>query len=155
MSSSLHVHVGPYVRCVAPPVAAPAEIRSCLNAECPKHCEDRWEHASFCSACGRPITRTTVEVKRRADAYDLIGDELAGMGDRSRTGVEYLRPNHQGPREFCFDDADESDEALDLTDLDRAAEIAWFEKRYAKALAKLRAAFESVDVRWGVRAFYM
>jgi hypothetical protein len=44
--------------------------------------------------------------------------------------------------------------AVDLRSRDMAAECAWFERAFAPELAKLHAAFASVEVKWGLLQWF-
>jgi hypothetical protein len=122
---------------------------TCLNANCPSHGTSERAAAKFCGECGGPLGRIAVDMPAGTNWLEVLdnGFDLRRLDGQAGQTL-YLGCNGvpaSGPREFALDEEHHED----LTEIDRAAEIAWFQGRYAKELAKLRAAYDDVVVRWG------
>ena len=75
----------------------------------------------------------------------LCGDDKS---DKVRLGS-----NIRGPRKFSHDSDGEFVE--DLTHIDRAEEIRWFQETFPADIERLQRAYDDVTVKWGLILYYM
>lgn len=156
MASRLHTYLGAYVECTYKPTKRTTEVKGCTNPQCKRYPKD-WQGdtgGKFCPECASPIGKVSVQVDEHPDDAEITKEALtnANMGDDKRTWLipNVYRPG--APRKGLREDAETH---LDLRDLDIPAEIAWFEKAFAKELAALRPHYAAVEVKWGLHQFFM
>lgn len=89
--------------------------------------------------------------KGRGDVMDLTAEALT-EAEVNRTGV-YVIPNVKRKGAPPRMD-DEEAFAVDLRARYAASECAWFERAFAPELAKVRGAFASVEVKWGLLQWF-
>ena len=156
MSLSRSLFLGPYAQCTYVPKRRDVSITSCTNTKCANH----GEHAivKFCPLCGTKSGLVKVEEDVVPDPLSITSEDalesLQGEelhSDEEPEPVHFLGPNQPGPRDFYLGEEAVHD---DFTDLDRAAEMAWFEKKYARELNKLRKVYASVEIRWGAHQYF-
>jgi hypothetical protein len=157
MSISKHIYLGPYIECTYKPATRTTYVNGCTNVSCERHTKRPPAYMStrFCPACGAPIGKIPVEVPDRPDCYDVVGDELLNMS--SRTDVLRLAPNvHRSgdPRPSWQLDGDE-EFCLDLQQVNPRAEMVWLERAFAPEISKLREAYATVEIKWGVCQYFM
>lgn len=147
MSVDRHLRIGPYARCVDRP-----RTRAVAERGCPTHGAKYDRPGPHCQICGAPFVEISREVPCVVDPYDLIGDELSGHRD---IAYLYLFPNGGRKGAPGYGEDVRSEFHVDSADLTIAADIAWFEREYADELVKLRAAYDDVEVRWGVHQWFL
>ena len=152
-----HLYLGPYVECTYKKATRTDHVVGCSAAECKKHPKKVGPNAEgqFCSACGAPNTKIPIEVADRTDRYEVVGDELFDLHSEKHQDVLWLAPNvrRKGDPRPKFDDSGELH--LDLQGNDRVAEMDWLEKAFAPELKKLREAYATVTLKWGLHQYFM
>lgn len=154
MGLYLNVYLGPYVECTYREEAREVEVTGCTNGKCPEHAKaSAWSKPSgkFCSACASAIGKFKRTEHRHRSTYDVLGEreELTPITfDDEKTVC--LGPNIKGPRNF-HPEAD--GDIVDLTTVDREAEIRWFRERFAGDIEKLSAAYDNLQFRWGLHLY--
>ena len=156
MSSHLHVYLGAYVECTYQDTKRTAHVQGCTNSKCKRH-PKTWGsdvRGKFCEECASPIGKVAVQVAEHPDDAEITKEALsnANMGDDERT---WLIPNVHRPGEPRKGRREDREEHVDLRDVDPKAEMAWFEKAFAKELDALRPHYKSVEVKWGLHQFFM
>jgi hypothetical protein len=119
---------------------------------------DGTQAGKFCSACGSAVGDVVIQETFYVDPIELVGEALHDVQSDSERGgpIVLLAPNvrRKGdprPSELSRD----GNVHLDLTEVDRAAEMAWFEKAFAKELAVLRKSCAEVTIKWGFHQYFM
>lgn len=156
MSSHLHVYLGAYAECTYKDTKRTAHVTGCTNTKCKKHPKD-WgsdQRGKFCEECASPIGKVAVQVDEHPDDAELTKEALtnANMGDDERT---WLIPNITRAGEPRPDLRGDDEVHLDLRGTNPEAEIAWFEKAFAKELAALRPHYAKVEIKWGLHQYFM
>lgn len=155
MGMHSHIHLGPYVRCTFRKEMRDVSFETCPNAVCPRHGKTPREE-KFCAQCGTQIGKITIRQPHRPSVYETLGNDdvlLDLNGNEESKKYLYLAANTtKGPRDFL----QPNDEILhiDLTNTDRAAEMKWFEDRYAETIRLLREAYDDVTICWGLHQFW-
>ncbi|HZL94963.1 MAG TPA: hypothetical protein VFB99_15015 [Vicinamibacterales bacterium] len=156
MSISKCLYLGPYVECTYRAAIRTVTVHGCTSPSCKRHPKRLQpdKTGEFCSACGSRNGPVPIGVDDRPDRYDIVGDELFTIAT-DRGDILWLAPNvrRKGDPRPQFDDDGEIH--LDLRSIDQAAEMAWFEKAFAPELAKLRVAYATVEIKWGMHQFFM
>lgn len=151
MSVDRNFYLGPYAECVARVEHRTEGRAGCVNRACTAHHVPA-VHA-FCPTCGKPIKAFSVEVKARApDVMDITGEALHDFAAPPGQ-VFFCMPNvrREGkPEDVDFDTLT----AVDLRARHMGAEEVWFARAFAPELAKLREAFASVEIKWGLLQWY-
>lgn len=152
---SRHLYLGPYIECTYKPATRVTHVTGCLNAACESHPKKVGPNArgKFCSTCGAENGQIPISIPDLPDRFDVVGDALFDMNPR--TTILWLAPNvvRKGDPRPKLDDSGEF--ALDLQGVDREAEIAWLEKAFAPEIKKLRAAYATVTLKWGLHQYFM
>ena len=156
MGSHLHVYLGPYVEGTYRDETQEVDVTGCTNDKCSEYVKrDRWSQpvGKFCPTCANPIGKSKKVEALHRSPYDVLEgrEALTPLGHDSQYLFVWLGANIKGPRDFHPND----EGVWDLTSLNHAAEMMWFEQRFAEDLAKLQAAYDNVTVRWGLRMYYM
>ena|SRR6185312_5349388 len=89
--------------------------------------------------------------KERPDVMDLTGEALCEVEVRHPCALAIANVRRPGEPGDVMDDASFAE---DLRGRDMAAEVAWFESAFAPELAKIREAFASVEVKWGLLQWF-
>lgn len=153
MGLYLNTYLGPYVQADYRIAPVEVEVTGCLNGKCGEHAKaTAWGKPAgkFCSACASPIGKFKRIENRRASIYDVLGEseELTQISYEDAKNV-CLGSNIKGPRDFH----PKEECHIDLSGVDQAAEMRWFEDRFAGDIAKVRAAYDNVKILWGLHMF--
>lgn len=155
MGMHLHVFVGPYLKAKATPTPKAITVRGCPKVGCRNyptaHRPSVTSAADYCPTCGTKIENVSITVNSYPSYYDIVGDELTALSDSRETLL--LAPNvaRGKTRGFFHDDAHYEN----LLDLDRHAEVAWFESAFADEIKKIRETCIDVELCWGVHLYYI
>ena len=175
MGESKFLYLGPYAECTqGDPQTGTREVRGCTNPKCKKHPKDRdytrdededdskngdgTQQGQFCPACGSKVDDVVITETFYPDRYELVGDALFEVqSDGERGGdVLLLAPNERRKGDPQPKGLNEGESLhLDLSRVDRAAEMAWFEQAFAKELAIVRKSYATVTIKWGLHQFFM
>lgn len=153
-----YVYLGPYVEATPRNETHEVEAVGCTNPNCigfDKRHPFSPPAGKFCPECASPIGKRKRIEKYRLSTYDVLdGDEnIMELFCDEKDGKVRLGSNIRGPRKF--DHQSDGELVEDLTTLDRAAEILWFETEFAADIEKIRAACDDVTVKWGLILYYM
>lgn len=158
MSVSTTLYIGPYVVVENKEHPTTVKVRACTSNECPKKKPtNEWDvvKSPHCSQCGSKVGMIDITVMEHLSTYDVLEETerltSTGQGDGDGPHV-YLIVNEgkaYKKRDFHY----EVDTHEDLGSLSMMEEVIWFEKRYAKELELLRAAYGHVTVLWGVHYY--
>lgn len=158
----MRVYLGPYVECTYREATKEVDVCGCTSPTCSQYANrSQWSRLSaqvkFCSCCGSTIGLSKKTIPDKPSRFDVVQDELRSLNEYEVTEQVLLAPNiiNSGlPRPFNLEDV-ESSVHLDMATLTTSAqEIVWFHDRYADALKKLRAAYATVEVKWGLHVTY-
>lgn len=130
------VYVGPYAECThGKPKTTSRKARGCTNPKCKRCPQDRKytlpdDSGKFCAACGSAIGKVVVRETYYPEPYEFVGDALDRVQSDGERGedVVFLAPNERrkgDPRPEGLNAVENIH--LDLGQIDRAAEMAWFE----------------------------
>jgi hypothetical protein len=156
MGSYLNIYIGPYVECAYRNETHEVDVHGCTNEKCPEFKKrERWASrgvVKFCGSCAGALGPSKKVEPYRPTPYDVMQnrDEIVPLGLEGKEATVRLGSNIKGPRDFHPDRSC----TLDLTALDREAEMRWFESRFADDLRLLRAAYDNVTVKWGLHVYY-
>ncbi len=155
MGLYLNVYLGPYVECTYRAEPQEIEVTGCTNSKCPEHAKaSTWGRPSgkFCAQCASPISKFKRTERRHRTTYDVLGEseELTPLTFEDEKTV-CLGPNVDSPRKSMH--PDEDGDIVDLTTVDREAEIRWFRERFAKDIEKLAGAYDNLQFRWGLHLY--
>ena len=146
MSMHNHIFVGPYllgkyhlIDFISPVYGCP----KCLDVEFKSS-------TKFCAKCGTLITYYDKPKKYKSvNFHELVGDDFMDLGETSVPEcVDILIPNENrnAPRKFCF----EIEGILDSSDFDIEKEKQWISEAFKEEVYKLRDAYDSLEIKWGV-----
>ena len=162
MSTHGYIYLGPYVECTYAKKKRAVLVFGCTSASCRKHPKARGlaPERAFCSACGAPNGQIQVEIDVRTHPYDVVGDALSEIPTNRRDDVLWLIPNERRagrPRpNVDFDSADEFHMDLgEIGDVERTKEMVWLQEAFGVELAKLREAYSTATIKWGIHHYFM
>jgi len=149
------LYLGPYIECTYKDAVRTVRVFGCPVSTCIQHPKRVMPGASgkYCAECGALNEQVRVQVPDRPDPYEVVGDELFNMSTSSEDPV-WLGPNRAlaGSHEVSAD-AENEEVHMDMQHVDPRAEIALMERAYASELEKLRAAYATVEVKWGLHLY--
>jgi len=155
------VYLGPYAECTHKNETEEVTVYGCTTPDCKhyKHHRSQWEGEAdkFCPDCGSKKGASKLTRPKHIHPFDVVGDDLKSLvGQASDHYKNVLLGsnliNKHLPRAFHVGDG--ADWHVNVTALDREAERQWFADKYATQLEKLHAAYETVEIKWGLHVYY-
>lgn len=158
MGLYLSIHVGPYAKASASASEREADVYGCTNEKCSEwKRRDTWQgvRSPFCAMCGSKTGKTTKMMKKRPLPHEALGENerLSWIDDQSNEGVYYFISNVRGSAGESLGGERGEDHHVDLSDVDREAQMKQFETQFAEELALLRKVFE-VEICWGLQFYW-
>ena len=156
MGLYLSMYVGPYAEATATAVKRETDVYGCTSEKCPEwKRRDPWQgmKSPFCASCVSPTGKTTKMMVQRPSPYDALGgsERLEVLSDESDEDVHYFISNIRDSLGERLDGDKGANHHVDLSDVDREAEMKKFEELFHEELASLRKVYD-VEVRWGFHA---
>ena len=158
MSSSHNTYIGPYVVAKCHEAPTPVPRQTCPDTTCQNHGKPM-PSVGYCPLCGKKIADVSfVEGRPTVSWGDMIEtlNERMRCTDQERT-THYWFSNLQTMDELAGRDlsVEEDDAAYPITPAMMDAETKAFEKLHAAEIEKLRQAYDSVEVIWGVLTYWI
>lgn len=158
MGLYLSIYVGPYAEARGTATERETNVYGCTNEKCAEWKKrDTWQGVSspFCAACGSKTGKTTKMMKHRPSPYEALGENerLSPIDDHDNEGTYYFISNVRGTVGESLGGERGEDHHVDLSDVDREAQMKEFETQFAEEIALLRKSFE-VDVCWGLQVYW-
>lgn len=150
MGLSASVYLGPYVQCKQRPRTANTTLQTCGTVGCDQ--SERHLSSKFCPSCGGAVEKRTRTVEATLSHYEVVEDDLTDLSYDSDQ-ILYLGTNHRPPKRQFHSDPRTDELHQILTPELIQEEMEWFHKTYAKQLEKLRAAYDDVQVHWGLHTY--
>lgn len=151
MSLDYSVYIGPVILCSEPVLTeSKTDLHGCINKKC--KCFETESKAPFCAQCGsKNGTFTVTEDMEDFDLYELSHDGLAEANPEYRRDDDsrIFIANRSFLKRETHLDAHET-VAMDLSKVDRQAEIQELAKFAEEWLPGIRKAFKKVELTWGL-----